>query len=409
MTQARKQLYFILFVVFLEVIGFGLVIPIFPALLEELAQVKQNEAAIIGGYLVVVYALMQFIFAPITGGLADRYGRRPVILFSLFVFVVDYILLALAPSLAWLVVGRILGGIAGSTIGTAHAYVTDISNKTNRAKYFGFLGAAMSVGIIIGPAIGGILGEIDLRLPFWFSAGVIFIAFLLGLKLMPESLDISKRRKFDIKRANPIGAIAQVSKYKWVGVLILVICFEEMATLVYPTTWSFYTGHKFGWSMSEIGYSLTFLGVFMVIMEAGMVGIIVKRIGNVGMVYLGLGVSSASLFLYGVVTESWMVYVVLMLNSVGTIGMIGVRAIMSYNVPDDAQGELQGAISSASSIVAIFSPLVMTQIYGYTSNVGHDFYFPGAAYVFAAMLAFVGLVVFKVADKAAKFKKLDPS
>ncbi len=403
MTQQRKQLYFILFVVFLEVVGFGIVIPIFPQLLGELSGLIPSETAKVGGYLVVVYALMQFVFAPITGGLADQYGRRPIILFSLFVFVIDYILLALAPNLFWLVIGRVIGGIAGSTIGTAHAYVTDISNKDNRTKYFGLLGAAMSVGLIFGPAIGGVLGEVDLRLPFWVSAAVIGVAFILGLFIMPESLKPANKRKFDFLRANPIGALKQIGQYKWVSALILVLCFMEMATIVYPTTWAFYTIHKFGWSMAEVGYSLTFLGIFMVVMEGGMVGIITKKIGNTGVAYLGLSISALSMLLYGLATQTWMIYIILVINAVGVIGSIGLRSIMSYQVPENAQGELQGAITSATSIVAIFSPLIMTQIYGFTSNPQTDYYLPGTAYFVGAIFVLIGMLIFANANRKAKF------
>ncbi len=405
MNTQSKQLYFILFVVFLEVIGFGLVVPIFPELLEQLSGLEQHEAVIIGGYLLVVYALMQFIFAPITGALSDQYGRRPIILFSLLVFSLDYVLLALAPDLTWLVIGRIIAGIAGSTIGTAHAYVTDISTRENRAKYFGLLGASMSVGLIIGPAIGGVLGEIDLRLPFWFSAVVMGLAFLLGLKLMPESLAVSNRRKFKMSRANPIGSLRQVFKYRSVASLITVLCFLEMATIVYPTTWAFYTIHKFGWTIAEVGYSLAFLGIFMVLMEAGAVGRLSKAIGDIKLTYLGLCITTIVLMLYGLATQSWMIYVVLMINAVGVIGSIGLRTIMSHQVPDNAQGELQGAITTATSIVAVISPLIMTQIYGLTTDPNKGFYLPGAVYFVAAFIVLIALVIFTLTNRKAHLEQ----
>ncbi|MCJ8325041.1 MAG: TCR/Tet family MFS transporter [Rhizobiales bacterium] len=400
MTQSRKHLYFILFIVLLDVVGLGIIIPIFPQLLMELGGTSLSQSAIIGGYLVFVYAVMQFLFAPVMGALSDQFGRRPVILISVFVFMLDYILLANAPNIWWLAIGRVIAGIAGSSITTAHAYVTDISKKANRAKYFGLLGAAMGLGFILGPALGGFLGDYGVRVPFWFSAIVLGITFVIGYFVLPESLPIEKRRKFEWSRANPIGALIQMSKYKWVIGLMAVMFLMEMAGQVYPTTWTFFTIERFDWSIKEVGGSLALFGALMVIVQGGLIGPIIKKFGNVTTVFIGLVASTVTFVVVGFVTEAWMLYSFMPIMALGGIAGVGVRTMLSHQVPDNAQGELQGALTSASSIVAFISPLMMTQIFGYFSSKDAYIYLPGAAFLAAAVLSLIGLFVFISASRA---------
>lgn len=400
MTQSRKHLYFILLVVLLEVIGLGIIIPIFPRLLMELGSFNLSDAAIIGGYLVFAYAIMLFFFGPVMGGLSDQYGRRPVILIALVVICLDYILLAYAPNLWWLVIGRIIGGVAGSSITSANAYITDISTKENRAKYFGMLGAAFGLGFVLGPAMGGILGEIDVRLPFKVSAVFVGVTAIFGYFLLPESLAEDKRRKFDIKRANPVGTLLQMFKYKSVPVLLTVMFFLEMAGQVYPSTWTFYTIERFGWSIREIGYSLTAFGLLMAVVQGGLVGPITKAIGNYKTAYIGFAAIITTMITVGFISESWLLYSFMPLMALGSLAGVGVRTIMSHQVPDNAQGELQGAITSSLSIVAFLSPLILTQVFGYFTSDNAYIYLPGAAFLAAASFAIIAATLFILGCRA---------
>lgn len=394
MTESRKHLYFILFVVLLEIMSIGIIIPIYPKLLILLGGYSLSEAAIIGGYLVFIYAFMQFMFAPVLGNLSDQYGRKPIILIALFVFMLDYILLANAPSVLWLAVGRVIGGVAGSSITPAHAFLTDISTKENRAKYFGMLGAAIGVGFILGPALGGILGEIDVRLPFWVAAGVMGVTSIIGYFILPESLAKDKRRKFEWKRANPIGALAQMGKYKWVLSLFAVFICMEMAGQAYPSVWTFFTIERFDWSIREVGYSLGIFGLFMAIVQGGLVGPAIARLGNLKTIYIGFAATIITFVFVSLVTNGWLLYAFMPIMALGGFAGVVLRTVMSYQVPEDSQGELQGALASISSIVAFTSPLMMTQIFGYFTSPDAYIYMPGAPYLAAAILAFLGFLLF---------------
>lgn len=405
MTDQRKQLYFVLFIVLLDVVGLGIIIPIFPQLLMGFGDTSLSQAAITGGYLVFVYAIMQFLFAPIMGALSDKYGRRPIILISVFVFMLDYILLANAPNLYWLAIGRIIAGIAGSSITTAHAYVTDISSKANRAKYFGMLGAAMGLGFILGPALGGFLGDYGVRVPFWVSAVVLGLTFIIGYFILPESLPKDKRREFEWKRANPVGTLLQMSKYKWVVGLMVVMFLMEMAGQVYPSTWTFFTIERFDWSIKEVGGSLALFGFLMVIVQGGLIGPIVDKFGNVKTAYIGMVASSITFIIVAFVSDAWMLYAFMPLMALGGLSGVGVRTILSHQVPDNAQGELQGALTSASSIVAFISPLMMTQIFGYFSNKDAYIYLPGAAFLAAAILSIISFMVFVMINRSPNLSK----
>ncbi len=394
MTQSRRHLYFILFVVLLEIIGIGIIIPIFPKLLIELGATDLSDAAITGGYLMFIFAIAMFFAAPIMGGLSDKFGRRPVILISLFVYMLDYILLVYAPTLIWLVIGRIVGGIAGGVISTAHAYVTDISSPENRAKYFGMLGAAIGLGFILGPAMGGFLGEIDVRLPFKAAAVVLGITFLVGYFLLPESLDKDKRREFDIKRANPIGALVQMSKYKGVFVLLGIIFFLEAAGQVYPATWTYFTIFMFDWTIREVSYSLVVFGLLMMLVQGGLVGPISKKLGDVKLTYVGLFFIILTFIALSFIDQAWVLYAFMPFMAFGGLAGIGVRTILSKQVPDNAQGELQGSITSLISIVAFSSPLMMTQIFGYFSRADAYIYLPGAAFLASALFCIIAATLF---------------
>lgn len=394
MTESRKHLYFILFVVLLEIMSIGIIIPIYPKLLILLGGYSLSEAAIIGGYLVFIYAFMQFMFAPVLGNLSDQYGRKPIILIALFVFMLDYILLANAPSVLWLAVGRVIGGVAGSSITPAHAFLTDISTKENRAKYFGMLGAAIGVGFILGPALGGVLGEIDVRLPFWVAAGVMGVTSIIGYFILPESLAKDKRRKFEWKRANPIGALAQMGKYKWVLSLFAVFICMEMAGQAYPSVWTFFTIERFDWSIREVGYSLGIFGLFMAIVQGGLVGPAIARLGNLKTIYIGFAATIITFVFVSLVTNGWLLYAFMPIMALGGFAGVVLRTVMSYQVPEDSQGELQGALASISSIVAFTSPLMMTQIFGYFTSPDAYIYMPGAPYLAAAILAFLGFLLF---------------
>ena len=401
MTEGRKHLYFILFVILLEVISFGIIIPIYPSLLIELSDVSLSDAAKIGGYLIFLYAFMQFICAPIAGALSDKFGRRPVILISLLILSLDYVLQANAPTIWWLAAGRFIGGIVGSAISPAHAYVTDISTKKNRGKYFGMLGAAIGVGFILGPAMGGMLGQIDLRLPFWVAAAVIGSAGVIGYFLLPESLPPEKRREFDWKRANPVGTLVQMGKYKWVLSLFSIFFCMEMAGQAYPSVWTFFTIERFGWSIQEVGYSLTFFGLLMAIAQGGLVGPSIAKLGNLKTIYIGFAATISTFIVVSLVTTGWALYAFMPIMALGGFAGVVLRTILSYQVPENSQGELQGALTSISSIVAFTSPLMMTQIFGYFTSPDAYIYMPGAPYLAAAILASIAFLLFLRVNKKA--------
>ena len=398
--STRHATLFVFITVALDAVGIGIIIPVMPELLQELSGLTVGQAAIWGGYLSFSYALMQFLFSPAIGNLSDRYGRRPVLLISLFMLGVDYIVMALAPSLWILFVGRVMAGIAAATYSTANAVIADITPKEKRAAAFGMIGAGFGVGFVLGPAIGGLIAEFGTRAPFWAAAAVAFANFTYGWFAMPETLATGQRRSFDFSRANPLGAFVQLAKVPMVAWFVVVSFMFSLAHNVYPAMWSFYTKEKFDWQAWEIGVSLALVGICMALVQGWLIRYILKALGEVRTVLLGLTAEFIALVGIAMATKGWMIYVLMPAAALGNIVSPALTALMANRIPDDAQGELQGVISSAQSVTTILSPVMMTQLFGAFTAAGAP-YIPGAPFFAAGVLMALALVPFLIGLRRA--------
>jgi DHA1 family tetracycline resistance protein-like MFS transporter len=398
---SKHALAFIFLTVLIDTIGFGIVMPVMPQLIVELTGESLAQATFIGGWLLTSYAVMQFICGPIMGNLSDRFGRRPVLLASLAAFAIDYALMGFAPTLAWLFLGRVLAGVAGAVYSPAWAYVADVSPPEKRAQSFGVMGAAFGVGFIVGPALGGLLGEFGPRAPFFAAAALGALNFVYGLFVLPESLPADKRRTFEWKRANPLGTLSSLRRYPAVMAIAGAVFLWQLAHQVYPSSWAFFAEIRFDWSPGEIGASLAFVGLLMAFTQAVLTGRIVKHLGEQRAVIIGLASGAASMLLVAFTDVGWFAYVAMAAGLLQFIAYPSMNAIMSKQVPPDSQGELQGGVSSLMSLTTIIGPVLMTQILGRFSGAGAPIYFPGAAFLLAALLAiFALLIVLRAGAKA---------
>jgi DHA1 family tetracycline resistance protein-like MFS transporter len=397
MTQAvlkKTSVLFIFITVLIDIIGLGIIIPVIPELIMELTGKDISHASLYGGWLGFTYALMQFFFAAVLGGISDRIGRRPVILFSLFSLGVDYLIMGFARSITWLFVGRALSGIAGASFIPAYAYLADVSPPEKRAQNFGLVGAAFGCGFIIGPAVGGFLGEIGPRVPFFAAAALALVNVCFGLFVLPESLPKDRRRHFDWKRANPVGTLLQIRTYPLVGGLALAIFLWQLGHQVMPSTWAYYSMFRFGWSEAEVGASLAAVGVIFAISQGGLTRVVIPKLGERRAASIGLVFAVLAYMGYALSTQGWMVFVVMLLWFPAALVYPSMNALMSRQVPANAQGELQGAIASLFSIASTIGPPMMTQIFGRFSPPGARVHFPGAAFACAAGLAMTSAFVF---------------
>lgn len=388
MIKNRKAaIGFIFITLLIDVTGLGLIIPVVPKLIEDLLHTSNiSKVALFGGLLTFSYAIMQFLFAPVLGNLSDKYGRRPVLLFSLLGFGLDYILLAFAPSIGWLFVGRIIAGITGASMTTASAYIADISTPETRAQNFGMIGAAFGLGFIVGPMIGGLLGEMGPRIPFLVAAGLALLNAAYGYFVLPESLDASNRRAFDWRRANPISSLKNLSRFPAVSGLIVSFFLIYVASHAVQSNWSYFNIEKFKWSPKMIGISLAVVGVLVSLVQGVLVRFVNPKIGNEKSVYVGLGLYTIGLVLFGLASQSWMMFVFLIPYCLGGISGPGLQAIISGSVPANEQGELQGSLTSIISITSIVGPLVMSNLFAFFTGPIKPFYFPGAPFMLAAVL-----------------------
>lgn len=395
-----KAIFFILVTVLIDVIGIGIIIPIMPSLYQELTGGTVSEASQYSAYLVFIYALMQFIFSPIIGGLSDQYGRRPVLLMSLFGFGLDFVFLALAPSIGWLFVGRIISGIAGASFTTANAYIADITEPEKRAQSFGMIGAAFGLGFIIGPSLGGILGEYGTRIPFWVSAGLALLNWLYGYFILPESLLPENRRKFDIKRANPIGSLLNLKKYPYVLALVLSLFLVNVSNFATQGTWSFYGIEKFSWSKLEVGLSLGFVGLMVAIVQGGLIRVIIPKLGQEKSLFLGLAINALGLAAFAFASSSWMMYAIMIPFAIGGLAGPAFQGIISNQVGKNEQGELQGGLTSLMSIAAIIGQPLMLGLFRTFTKENAPIYFPGAPFLMGGLLSLISLLlVFRTIKK----------
>ncbi len=392
-SNKQAALGFIFVTILIDTIGFGIIIPVLPNLIIELTRSTTSEAARIGGWLLFAFAIMQFLCAPILGGLSDWYGRRPILLGSLFGFGLDYIFLALAPTLGWLFIGRIIAGVMGASFTTAGAYIADISTPEKRGQNFGIIGAAFGLGFIIGPAMGGLLGSYGSRVPFMAAACLSLLNFLYGFFILPESLNQENRRRFDWKRANPVGSLLNLKRYPVVLGLVTSLVLIYMAAHAVQSNWSYYTIEKFKWNSAMIGGSLAAVGVMISIVQGGLIRIIIPAWGQKISLYVGLGLYSIGLVLFAFATEGWMMFAFLVPYCLGGIAGPALQGIISSQVPSNEQGELQGALTSLMSVTSIFGPLLMAQLFSYFTAANAPVYFPGAPMLMGALLTTVSLLL----------------
>ena len=382
---------FIFITLLIDVTGIGLIIPVVPGLIKELIHGSVSDSSRYSGWLTFAYAVMQFIFAPLLGNLSDRYGRRPILLISLFGLGIDYIFLALAHSIGWLFLGRIIAGLGGASITTATAYIADISTPQNRAQNFGMVGAAFGVGFILGPVLGGLLGEWGLRVPFMVAALLSFLNFAYGYFVLPESLSVENRRKFEWKRANPLSSIKQLKKYPAVSGLVISYFLIYLAANSVQSTWSFFTIQQFSWNPRMIGISLGLVGLLVGIVQGGLIRLINPLIGNKRSVYIGMALYTIGLILFSIASQSWMMFVFLVPYCLGGICGPALQSIISGQVPANQQGELQGGLTSIMSLTSIIGPVVMTSLFSYFTQPTSPFHFAGAPFLLGSILMALSL------------------
>ncbi|MBO9659952.1 MAG: TCR/Tet family MFS transporter [Chitinophagaceae bacterium] len=386
-ASGKAAMGFIFITMVIDVTGMGLIYPVLPSLLEEVSHGELSDAARINGWLTLAYAVPQFVFAPMIGNLSDRFGRRPVLLASMAGFAIDYVFLSWAPTLLWLFVGRIIAGLTGASFSTATAYIADISTAETRAKNFGMIGAAFGLGFIIGPALGGLLGEFGTRVPFIAAAVLTGLNFLFGYFVLPESLPAERRRSFDWKRANPVGAFMLLKRYPAIWGLASALVLVYIAGYSVQSTWNFFTIEKFNWTKGMIGVSLAIVGLLVGAVQGGLVRVINPKIGNERSIYLGLLLYSIGLFLFSFASEGWMMFVFLIPYCLGGIAGPSLQAIISGHVSPKEQGELQGTMTSLMSVTMIIGPLLMSYVFShFTRKDGSAMYFPGAAFFLGAIL-----------------------
>ena len=388
MKQNKNQaaLGFIFITMLIDVIGWGIIIPVIPGLIEELIQGDISEAAKVGGWITFAYAITQFVFAPLIGNLSDKFGRRPIILISLLGFTLDYILLALAPSITWLFIGRIIAGITGASITTASAYIADISTIENRAKNFGMIGAAFGLGFIIGPVIGGLLGQYGARVPFYAAAALCFLNFLYGYFILPESLPKEKRSVLNLKKANPIGSFLHLKKYPKLIGLASSMFLLYVASHAIQSNWSFFTMYKFNWDEKMVGISLGVIGLLVALVQGVLIRWVNPWLGNEKSIYAGFFLYSLGMLLFTFANQSWMMFIFLIPYCLGGIAGPALQAVISIQVPETEQGKIQGTLTSLMSASAIVGPPLMTGIFYYFTKEQTPFEFAGAPFLLASIL-----------------------
>jgi DHA1 family tetracycline resistance protein-like MFS transporter len=380
---------FIFVTLLIDVIGLGIIIPVMPKLISELVGGSLSDAARYGGWILFSYSFVQFICAPIVGGLSDQFGRRPILLASLLGFALDYMFLAYAPSIGWLFVGRIIAGIMGASFTTGAAYIADVSSPEKRAQNFGLIGAAFGLGFIIGPVLGGLLGEYGSRVPFLAAGGLSLVNWIYGFFILPESLKPENRRKFSWDRANPAGALKNLQRYPVISGLIVSLALLYIANHAIQSNWSYYTMEKFHWDAKIIGYSLGAMGLLGAIVQGGLIRLIIPKIGQKRGVYIGLFLYSVGFVLFAFAAETWMVFVFMIPYILGGIAGPSLQGLISTQVPANEQGELQGAMTSLMSLTSIIGPPLMSNLFYFFTKPTAPFYFPGAPMLTAAVLTLI--------------------
>ncbi len=392
-STMNKALIFILITICIDSIGIGIIIPSFPSLISETAHVPLKDSAIYFGWVMGIYAFMQFLFSPLIGNLSDRYGRRPVLLISVFGMGLDFLVMYFAPDLFWLVLGRAISGIFGASFTTAAAYISDVSTPETTARNFGLIGAAFGIGFVIGPAIGGMLTDFGSRAPFLVASVFSLLNFVFGFFVLTESLPPSQRRKFELKRANPLGAFKQMARFKDLKYLFVVTFLVMMANLAIHNTWNYFTMEKFLWSKKDVGYSLAFVGVCFGVVQGGLSGYFTRVLGEKKTAFFGLFTVIFVMIGISMVPYGWMLYLIILPYSFSGIIDPAIRTIVSAGTPQNEQGELQGVFTSIMSLAEIIGPPFYMWIYSTTRNSAPNAWWGfGAPFLVAAVISFIALV-----------------
>lgn len=400
MTSTRTPaLGFILVTVLIDVAGLGIIIPVMPKLITHLTGGTMSDAARWGGWMMFAYAAMQFLFAPIMGGLSDRFGRRPVLLASLFGFGLDYLVMAFAPTIGWLLISRLVAGMMGASFTTASAYIADVSPPERRAQNFGMIGAVFGLGFIVGPLAGGFLGQYGARVPFITAAVLTLINWLYGYFVLPESLSPEHRRPFEWKRANPIGSLARLKDYPVITGMVASLVLLYIAAHAVQSNWSYYTIEKFQWTERTVGWSLAVVGLAVAVVQGGLVRVLIPKLGQARAVYTGLGFHSLGFLLYALATKTWMMFAFTAVYCMGGIAGPALQGIISGQVPSNRQGELQGALTSLMSLTSIIGPLIMANVFAYFTDRSSPVYFPGAAMLLGSVLVMIAAVLARASLK----------
>lgn len=394
MPPRRLPVLFILITVTIDAMGIGLILPVMPDLIREVRGASLADAALWGGMLSAVYAVMQFGFSPLIGNLSDRFGRRPILLVSMGVLALDYVVMAVAGTIWLLFAGRIVAGIAAATHSTALAYMADITDSSKRAQNFGLISAGFGMGFILGPVIGGLLGGLDPRAPFVAAACLAALNFAFGWFVLPESLPRERRRAFDWGRANPAGALKSMRKLPGVGALLAVMLAYQIANFTYPAVWAYYIQGAFGWDTHMVGLSLAAYGVAIAVVQGGLIRAILPRLGEGRAVFWGLILNTFCLLAYGAATQGWMIWFLIPISAVGAIVAPAMQGVMSRAAGPEQQGELQGVLSSIAALSMILSPLMMTQAFFWFTREGADPRLPGAPFLLGAVLMAGALAIY---------------
>ena len=401
-TAGHGAFVFVFIAVLIDAVGFGIILPVLPQLIMQLTGLPIDRAAQYGGALTFVYALMQFFCAPILGNLSDQFGRRPVLLFALLALGCDYLIMGCAPVIGWLFIGRMIAGVAGASFTPAYAYVADISEPARRAQNFGLLGAAFGIGFILGPAIGGLLGGLGPRAPFFVAGALALANTAFGYFALPESLPRESRRPFRWARANPLGTLVQMRKLPAVSALLVALFLWQLGHQVFPSTWAFYGITQFHWSSREVGYSLAFVGLVMAIAQGLLTRTLIPRLGGERRAAAaGMAAALVAYLGYAFATQGWMVYVVSLSAFLFALTYPSMNALASQQTPANAQGELQGAVACLYSLSSIVGPPLMTQVFSYFTSPTAPVFFPGAAFLAAAALTIACALLFVKAARAA--------
>lgn len=404
MARPKPAIIFIFITLFLDVFGIGVIIPVLPKLVEQLQGNNLQAATHSVGWLGALYALMQFVFSPVLGSLSDRFGRRPVILMSLFGSGIDYLVLAWAPTIGWLYLARIVSGITAANFSAASAYIADVTPPEKRAAGFGMIGAAFGLGFIAGPAVGGLLGDLGLRVPFVVAAYITLLNWLYGFFGLPESLAPENRRPFKWSSAHPIKALTALGRWPIVMGLAWTYFLTMLAGNIYQSLWVLYTGERYQWDSKMVGWSLALVGVMAAIVQGGLAGRILKVIGERRGVYAGLLAMAVAMACYGSATQGWMLFGIILIGSLAGIGSPATQSMISQAVPPDEQGAVQGALNSITSIAGVLAPLIWTAMFSWAIAPERSMKIPGLPFYGAAVVSLLAAVL---AWRAFRLKRVN--